>query len=209
MADGRRVKRNIKRLQRVKTWQLFILLIIMAFMAATFLRLNNIDMIRRRDAVLAADKTGDPSITQDRLYELQRYASSHMNSDTGVLYLEDQYKRDTQKAIDAASRDDNPNGNVLALADAACKQRYPGYSQAYVACVAEEQAKYPPSPELVQAATLPSAALYRYGFVSPLWTPDFAGFSVLVCLTLILMMIIRLVSLGALRLLLRRHYRDI
>lgn len=181
----------------------------MAFLAATFLRLNNIGMMQRRDAVLAADKAGDTEAMQSRLYDLQRYASQHMNSDTGVFYLEQQYRRDAQKAADAASNTSNPNGNIQVKADSVCRPQYAAWSIAYVQCFADELAKYPPSPDPAQNVTLPSTSLYRYSFVSPLWSPDFAGFSVLVCIAIILVIVGRLLSLGILRLLLKRHYRGI
>ena len=97
MADKSRIKQNIKDLQRVKTWQLVVLLIIVGFIAATFLRLNNIGMVQRREAVISADKEGDEEVTINRLYDLQRYVSSHMNTDLGRgVYLEHGFNRDLQ-----------------------------------------------------------------------------------------------------------------
>jgi hypothetical protein len=209
VADKRQVRHSIKQLQRIKTWQLLILLILMAFIAATFLRLNNIGMIQRRDAVLAADKASDTGAIQSRLYDLQRYASSHMNADTSSFYLEHQYRRDAQKAVDAASSIGNPNGNINAKAEAVCRPQYTVWSPAYVQCFTDELSKYSPSPDPAQNVTLPSTSLYRYSFASPLWSPDFAGFSVLVCIGIALMIVVRLISLGVLHLLLKRHYRSI
>lgn len=209
MADKRRVKASIRQLQRIKTWQLLILLILMAFVAATFLRLNNISMIQRRDAVLAADKAGDMSVMQSRLYDLQRHTASHMNADTGLFYLEQQYRRDAQKAVDVAKNDDNPNGNINAKAEAVCKPQYPVWSPAYVQCFTDELAKYPPSPDPAQNTTLPGTSLYRHEFVSPLWSSDFAGWSVFICIMIVVMILARLASLGVLRLVLKQHYRGI
>lgn len=209
MADTKQVKRSIKALQRVKTWQLLIVLILLLFLTATFLRLNNIGMIQRREAVLAADKTGDTEVIQSRLYDLQRYSAAHMNSDTGVFYLEQQYRRDAQKAVDAAANTSNPNGNINAKAEAVCRPQYTVWSTAYVQCFTDELSRYPPSPDPAGNVTLPSTSLYRYSFISPLWSTDFAGFSVLLCIGVVFMIIIRLVSVGVLRLLLKRHYRGI
>ena len=58
MADKRGTRRAIRRLEEIKTWQLVILLVMASFVSATFLRLNNIGMIERRDAVINADKEG-------------------------------------------------------------------------------------------------------------------------------------------------------
>lgn len=209
MADKRQVRRSIQQLQRVKTWQLVILLIIMGFVSATFLRLNNVGMMQRRDAVLSADKSGDQTALTQRLYDLQRYTSEHMNADTDGFYLEHQYARDAQKAVDKAKNYSNPNGNVNAKAEAACRPKFTVWSQAYVQCFTDELAKFPPAEDPEQNVALPSPQLYRHNFASPLWSPDFAGWSVMVCLAIILLIIIRLISLLVLRLLLKRHYRGI
>ena len=209
MADNRQVKKSIRQLQRVKTWQLLVLLLLVGFIAATFLRLNNIDMSRRRDAVLAADKTGDTAAIESRLYDLQRYVAGHMNTATGAFYLEQQYRRDAQTLVDAAKNDGNPNGNINVKAEAVCKPQYAVWSPAYVQCFTDELAKYPPSPDPTQNVVLPSTALYRHDFAGPLWSPDFAGWTVAVALVIMLMIITRLASLGILRLLLKHHYRGI
>jgi hypothetical protein len=213
VADKRQVRRSIKQLQRIKTWQLLVLLLIMCFVAATFLRLNNIGMAERRQAVLSADKSTtepfDSAIVQNRLYDLQRYTAAHMNTDTGPFYLEGQYRRDGQKIIDQAKASNNSGVNINAEAEAVCKPRFNDWSPAYVQCFADELAKYPPSADPVQNVSLPSTDLYRYSFAAPIWSPDFAGWSVLICIGIIVMIIARLLSLAILRMLLNRHYRGV
>jgi hypothetical protein len=209
VADRRHIKREIKQLQRVKTWQLLILLVISGFMAATFLRLNNIGMIQRRDAVLSADKEGRDADVATRMYDLQRYVSSHMNASTGQFDLKDQYQRDIQQLIESAVTDSNPNGNVNAKAEAVCHPRFAAWSPAYVQCFTEELSKYPPAPDPAGNLTLPSPALYRHSFASPLWSADFAGFSVMVFFAIALGILIRLAGLGILYLLLKYHYRGV
>lgn len=180
----------------------------MLLLSATFLRLNNIGMIERRTAVLVADEQGDQTITKARLFDLQRYAAAHMNAASGTIYLQAQYDRDTKASIEAASaRDSGTNINVLA--DQACKQQFGGYSQAYVQCFASELAKYPSGSDAPDKATLPSPSLYRHDFSSPLWSPDFAGFSVALCALLALAIVLRLLGLLVLRLLLHRHYSSV
>lgn len=207
MADKRRIKQGINRLQLVRTWQLVLLLIVAGLVAATFLRLNNIGMIERRTAVLNADEQGDAEVTKARLFDLQRYSSGHMNAESGVIYLESQYRRDTEAAIQAASARDEAN-NINVQADAVCKRQYGGYSQAYVQCFAAELAKVPSGTNAPDKATLPSPALYRHDFSSPAWSPDFAGFSVLICVLLAVLIVVRLLGLLLLRALLHRHYSE-
>jgi hypothetical protein len=213
VADKRQVRKSIRQLQRVKTWQLLVLLLLMGFVAATFLRLNNIGMADRRQAVLSADKSAsgpsDSPIIQNRLYDLQRYVAAHMNTDTGPFYLEGQYRRDAQKIVDTAKQSSDPGVNINAEAEATCKPRFTVWSPAYVRCFADELAKHPPSPDPVQNVSLPSTELYRYSFSAPIWSPDFAGWSVIACIIIIVMIIARLLGLIILRMLLKRHYRGV
>jgi hypothetical protein len=207
VADKKRVKRSIKQLQRIKTWQLVLLLILALLLTATFLRLNNIGMIQRRTAVIEADKNGDAEITQARLFDLQRYSAIHMNSNTGVVYLESQYRRDTQKAVNGTITDE-PDDTINLKADRVCKRQYPGYSYAYTQCVKTEVAKYPPSANQ-KSIKYPNPALYRNEFASPIWSPDFAGFSVILSGLIVTSILLRFIGLVFLRLLLRRHYSSI
>lgn len=209
MADKRQLKRNIKQLQRVKTWQLFLLLLLTIFIAATFLRLNNIGMIQRRDAVLAADKGDNMQVTQSRLYDLQRYVSSHMNTNMGSIYLEGQYERDSQKVVANAGGNESPNGNVNVQADAACKPRFSGYSQAYLQCFVDELEKFAPGQSLASTVNLPKVDNYRHSFASPIWSPDFAGFSVLAAIAIAFIIVVRLIGLGVLRMILKFKHNDL
>lgn len=194
----------------MKTWQLLVLLLLAVFISATFLRLNNIGMVERRTAVIAADKVGKQEITIQRLYDLQQYVTAHMNADLGKgVYLESSYERDSQAALNKASEDHNPNGNIYKKAQEVCAPRFSHYSTAYLQCTTSELAKYPASSDLIGAVKLPSASTYLHDYESPIWSPDFAGWSVLVCVVLILMILARITSLGILRLMLRRHYQSV
>lgn len=210
MVDKKQVSRNIKQLQRIKTWQLVIFLIFAGFISATFLRLNNIGMIDRRAAVMSADSAGDNKATLNRLYDLQRYVTSHMNTEMGKgVYLESTYKRDVQAAYEAASKDSNPNGNIYKKAQEVCAPKFTHYSYAYLQCTTDELAKYPASEDLISSVNLPQADTYLHVYAAPLWSPDFAGWSVLVFGVILLMIIARLTSVIVLRLMLRHHYKSI
>jgi hypothetical protein len=210
VTDKKRVRRTIKDLQRVKTWQLLVLLVLAGFISATFLRLNNIGMVERRTAVTAADGVGNEAETIKRLYDLQQYVSAHMNTDLGKgVYLESTYQRDSQTLLNQASGDQNPNGNIFKKAQEVCAPRFSHYSTAYLQCTIGELNKYPAATELIQIVKLPPASAYLHDYESPIWSPDFAGWSVVVCAVLVLMIIVRFVSLGVLKLMLRRHYRSV
>ena len=210
MADRKRVKQTINTLQRVKTWQLLILLLLALFVAATFLRLNNIGMVQRRDAVLTADKKGDEAITIQRLSELQRYVSGHMNTDLGKgVFLQSSYDRAVKAADNSAGSDNNPNGNIYKKAQDVCAPQFTRYSTAYLQCTITQLQKYPAANNLISSANLPNPNTYLHGYVSPVWSPDFAGWSVLLCVVLVLMILIRIISLIVLRTVLRFRYKSI
>lgn len=209
MADKKRVKKSIKQLQRVKTWQLLVLLVLVGFVAATLLRLDNIGMVQLRDAVLSADKAGNETAISNNLVTLQQYSATHMNANTGQFYLQGEYGRASQAAVDAVNTSSNPYGDIYAKADAVCKPQFTHYSQAYFQCFTSEVDKYPPAPNLADRVQLPDTSLYAHSFISPLWYPDFAGLAVLICAVITLMIIARLVSLGILYLLLRQQYKSV
>lgn len=209
MAQRRGVRKTIKNLQRVKTWQLVILLVLMSFVSATFLRLNNVGMVQRREAVINADKQGDGETTRGRLLDLQHYVSGHMNTSQNDVYLASQYERDKTALIQQASAG-NESGEVInQKVDAICKPQFSGYNQGYVDCFAREYAKYAPGSDPVSQVKMPDPDRYRFVFAAPLWSPDFAGFSLLVCGLIVLLIIARAISLVVLRLLLRYRYQDV
>lgn len=210
MADKGRIKKNIKDLQRVKTWQLIILLIIVGFVAATFLRLNNIGMAQRREAVISADQQGNEEDIIHRLYDLQRHVTTHMNTDLGRgVYLEKSYNRDIQNWQQTQYGASNPNGNIYQKAQEVCAPQFNSYSYAYLQCTTNELAKYPAAADPASETSKPRQEAYIHSFSSPLWSPDFAGWSVLAFGVIVLLILIRIVSLGVLQLMLRRHYKQI
>lgn len=210
MADKGRIKQGIKGLQQVKAWQLIVLFILAAFIAATFLRLNNIGMVQRREAVISADKQGGEEETIARLYDLQRYVSSHMNTNLGKgVYLEHGYTRDFKAWQETEYGDDNPNGNIYKKAQEVCAPQFSGYSYAYLQCTTNELEKYPAAGELGSGVPEPRQETYIHSFSSPLWSADFAGWSVAVCVAILVLIISRLIGLGVLQLMLRRRYKRI
>lgn len=210
MAHVRSIKGSIKSLQKVKTWQLVLLLILLLFISATFLRLNNIGMVQRRDAVIAADKQGDPTTTRDRVIELQHYVARHMNTGKNDVYLAAQYERDRAAVVERAATAVTPDNEVInQKVDAICKPQFSGYNQGYVDCFAREYAKFAPGADPVSTVTLPDPERYRFVFAPPYWSPDFAGFSLLACALLGAMILLRLISLWVLQVLLKIKYRDV
>ena len=214
--DKKKTKFRIKRLSQIKTWQLVILLIMSGFISATFLRLNNVGMVERRESVENADKAGDIVNLQQRLYDLQRYVSTHMNADPGRIALDHTYKRmydrklkEFEEEIKNQSNNDTVS-KVRAVCDARAQQG--GYGRfttqadpRYINCINEEWAKYPAAKTTNLQFEAPSTEPYYHTFISPIWSADYAGWSLLVTIFIAMIIVMRLVVLGMLKLMLRRR----
>lgn len=216
--DKRKTRFRIKKLSQVKTWQLVVLLVMIGFVSATFLRLNNVGMVQRRDAVLAADESNDTVALNQRLYDLQRYVSSHMNTDPGRIALDNTYKRayDAKlKEFEASAKKQSSNdvvSKVRAVCDTKAQQGGYGYFSTaadprYVACINEEWSKYPAAQVANLQFEAPSTAPYYHTFVSPAWSPDFAGWSLIITGAIVFIIIVRLLVLVILKTMLKRRNR--
>ncbi len=132
---------------------------------------------------------------------IERNGESHVVFGTGVFYLEHAYERDAQEALREAEAaiggDNNPNGNVFKQATDYCdplaKQYGWGYSKPYFDCIMSELSKHPEMGELedIRVALVPPASVYRVDFASPIWFPSLAGWLVLICLLMTVVIIIR------------------
>lgn len=194
MVYKKQVHYDLKRLRQVKTWQLVIVLILVGFVAATFLRLNNIGMVERRSAVVSADEAGDDTVTRDRLYDLQRYVTSHMNTNMGDgVFLEASYNRAM------ANSSEIKYGNIYQKAQEVCAPKFSSYSSGYLQCTLAELANYPATDTI----ETPSVSAYVHNFSSPIWSPDFAGFTTLLCLIILLIIILRFIGVVILKILLK------
>lgn len=214
---GRHLQTWLKIFSNLRTWQLVLILIPLLFVAATFLRLDHIQMVKLRSAVLDADQSENDAKIAASLEELKKFTFSHIvvnvisengieriTFGTGPFYLEHQYTRkataELARAEKAASGDhNNPNGNVFAKAMAVCKplaiqNGWAWNSQSYLTCMTSEIAKYPTSERLENnlAANIPSTELYRHNYSSPIWAPSLAGFTLLICALLGLFIFIRI-----------------
>lgn len=159
-------------------------------------------MVQRRTAVLAADEVGDADTIKERLYDLQLYVTSHMNTSLGKgIYLESSYKRAAQTAYDSVETD----SKVYQLAQEYCMPKFSYWSQAYVQCTVSELAKYPET----ATPTLPDASAYLHVYASPLWSPDFAGWAILICAAILVMIIARVMGYLVLKMLLKYRHKSI
>ncbi len=192
---NRTIKKWLQWLKKAKTWQLTLVLILLCLPTATFLRMNNLEMDERRDAVIAADKTGDAAQIQRSILLLQKYVSHHMNTSLGKgIDLKESYNRDREVAIQKAAQQGNPQSEAYQKASIECRARWQGsaasFRNDYVKCVEDAVANLPSQQQT--ELELPRAAAYRYNFASPVLSFDIAGLFVILCLIIFMLIVTRL-----------------
>ncbi len=209
---------------KLKTWQLLVLLLPLCFIDATLLRNDHIRMTELRAAVLTADEENDDEKIAKTLAELKDFTFSNIvinvvdenglqkvTFGTGPFYLEHQYLRAANKALEEAEKtiadDSNPNGNVYGQAGEVCRAAainngWTWDNPNFINCMISEIQKYPAADELQDKiiASLPSTELYRHNYASPVWAPTFTGFMILITLIIIVVIFIRLIIWIILRL---------
>ena len=212
---GNMKKRGRIKFHKVKTWKLLVLLVPLLFVDATLLRIDHIKMTELRDVVLEADKNENDEEISQNLEKLKDFVFSNIvinvvddngnqrvTFGTGPFYLEHQYIRAANKALEEAEKtiasDANPNGNVYQIASDTCRPQAiaNGWSWSdpnYINCMVGEIQKYPAADEINDtiAASLPSTELYRKNYASPLWAPTLTGLMLLITLVIIVVIFIR------------------
>lgn len=153
------------------------------------LRANNQHMITLREAVYTADKNNTD--TQKPLQNLQAYVTTHMNTElttgnTAVyppIQLKYTYDRLVQAQSDAAAA---ANTQLYTEAQHYCEQQdstdFSGHNR--VPCIEQYVQAHD-----TQLPTIPDA-LYKFDFVSPKWSPDLAGWSLLATIVFALLSIV-------------------
>jgi hypothetical protein len=143
------------------------------------LRHNNQTMIKLRDAVYTADKNNGN--IEGALDNLRAYVYGHMNTDlssggNGIkppIQLKYTYER---LQASAQAQTDTANSKVYTDAQSYCQAQNPTdfSGRNRVPCVQNYVSTHG-----VQPSSVPTA-LYEYDFISPSWSPDLAGWSLLI-----------------------------
>lgn len=211
------IRKLLGRFTAVRNWQLLLVLIPLLFLTATLLRFDHIRMAELRAAVIDADVAENDEAIQQSLIELQKFVFSHVVVNvvesngiqsiifgTGPFYLENQYLRAANAAIEQAeanlSSDANPNGNIYGAVMEICRplaiaNGWAWNSQGYLDCWTSELAKYPANDglQINLTAAVPPTELFRYNYASPLWAPTPAGFAMLACVIIFAIILVRIV----------------
>jgi hypothetical protein len=169
-------------------------------------------MSELRKSVITADTKGDSAALAQSINTLRSYVSAHMNTDLGDgFYLTASYERAREAAVNAAADTTNPDSALYQKASVECQSAaarsvYGGY---YVPCVLAKVKELGSSAALTSELQLPRYELYKIDFVSPLWSPDLAGFSALVSGLIVLGIIGRITGVIVLKLLIKRRFTSI
>jgi hypothetical protein len=119
------------------------------------------------------------------------------------VQLSSSYNREVQRRVDAAAAMGKANdAEAYQRAQNECKT---ANTVTYAQCVIDKTAAIAPGSNPVTQVINPPVELYSYQFYSPVWSPDFAGFSVLIFIIILLALIFRIVGAQIARRILRRH----
>jgi hypothetical protein len=178
------------RIRPIKTGYLLALFIVSAVICIVALRDNNLTMLKLRNQVYTADKNN--SNVEGALEQLRAYVGAHMNTslttDNGSVYPPIQLKYTYQRLVTAADAQNNSASSQLyTQAEDYCQSlnssNFSGRSR--VPCVENYV-----STHVSSAPTIP-ASLYEFDFVSPIWSPDLAGWSLLTTIVLFILTVLR------------------
>jgi len=174
------------RIRPIKTWYLLAACLLFAVIHVAALRGNYVRMNELRNTVYAADKSNGN--IEQALQELRAYVGSHMNTnlDTGNgVYPPVQLKYTYERLVSAeAERVKAANSKIYTDAQKYCERLDPNsfYGRERVPCIQ----KYIKAQGTATVKSIPDA-LYKFDFVSPRWSPDMAGWSLVLTLTLLVL----------------------
>lgn len=175
----------------VKVKYILIALLVSSAVTVLALRLNNQTMVELRQAVYVADEEGGD--VEGALHELREYVHTHMNTDLSTgsnsVYPPIQLKHTYERLV-AAEQDriKEVNGNIYTAAQRYCERLHPeSYSGGpRVPCIRDYV-----SDNGIEAKKIPDS-LYKFNFVSPRWSPDLAGWSLVVSILIAALLVVRL-----------------
>ena len=180
-------------LHRVPRPVLLSLFIVSLIVSTLALRHNNEHMIGLRQQLYTADKNNgdvDAALNSLRSY-IYRHMNTNLSSGNNAIKPPIQLKYTYQRLeAAAASKVNAANTQLYTDAENYCQVTVPnGFYGAYrIPCVQDYLSKHS-----LQAQPQPiPAGLYEFDFVSPSWSPDFAGWSLVVSALLLVAYLISL-----------------
>ncbi|HSX23808.1 MAG TPA: hypothetical protein VLE74_01785 [Candidatus Saccharimonadales bacterium] len=178
-------KRNLHhiwtRLRKISYGYFLIAFIVCAITAVFALRHNNLTALYLRDQVLKTDQQNGN--TEAALQKLRTYVYGHMNTNlttnTSVyppIQLKYRYER-LVAAEQARVAQANAGNNVYNDAQKYCEATQPQsfFGAGRLPCIQNYLDSHP-APTVVKEQPIPDA-MYKFDFISPAWSPDLAGWS--------------------------------
>lgn len=197
--DKRTLHHLWTRLRFIKSWYFLVLAVLSLAICLMALRANNQRMLQLREAVFTADRNATD--IQKPLKELQSYVTSHMNTDLSVgknpVYPPIQLQYTYERLLAAKSQEiANSNSQLYTDAQRYCEQQnssdFSGRNR--VPCITQ----YVESRSTQTMPTIPND-LYKFSFASPKWSPDLAGWSLLLTVVFTFLFIVTFISRRLLR----------
>ena len=166
-------------IRRIHPWYFLAIAIIAGTINILSLRHNNLQMVTLREAVYAADKAGDQAKIESSLYNLRVYVYSHMNtsltSGTDSVHppIQLQYTYERAPAAQHTLLGQN-NAGLYHEAQQSCSAQQATSGAEAIACIETYVSAHG-----VQLSAIPDG-MYKFDFVSAKWSPDLAGWSLVV-----------------------------
>lgn len=182
------VKEILDKLRRVPYSAFLALFIIGVIVTLYALRHNNQTMVKLRAEVYATDQAGGD--VNGALNKLREYVHGHMNtslsSGSNTIKPPIQLKYTYERLLAAEqAKAQSASSQIYTDAQNYCQQKFPaGFSgSGRIPCVQE----YVTS-RGVKTTPLPTA-LYQFNFISPTWSPDLAGWSLVFSILMFLALV--------------------
>jgi hypothetical protein len=190
MSVKRKLNYDYKRIRRIKSKYILLSAVFFLILGVYGLRQNYSRMVELRTAVAVTDEqNGD---VEKALRDLREFVYGHMNTDLSSgnvsirppIQLKYRYER-LAKAEEARVK--KVNERVKSKGEQVCAVKYPGggFNSPRVSCVAEYVRV-----NSLQGSVIPSD-LYKFDFISPAWSPDLAGISLLLSLVFLSALIVK------------------
>lgn len=191
-------------LKRLKTWQLLVIALILSAVGVGLLRSNSLEAVRLFNAVKQADESGGD--VYGALNKLQKYVTTHMNTQLERVSLEKTFERAYQAELDRLASSGSIHDDQYDEAQAACRDQNRVSYVAYSLCVERKLAEVAPGENPLVSNNLPKTELYQYTFVSPGFSFDLAGFSVAITAALYLVIVVKVGASLVLYLIVRKKH---
>lgn len=175
----------------LRAWYFLVLALIFALISLFSLRANYAKMVTLRENVYKVDQeNGD---IEAALTELRKHVYGHMNTNLTSstnsikppIQLSSRYQR---LASVEAEKTKAANQQAANQAEAQCAASFPaaGFNASRVSCIQDYVSQH-----AVRDNSVPDD-LYKFDFVSPRWSPDVAGFSIILTVIFFILFIARI-----------------